>query len=103
MYHIIGGVRPAKPNSVLTRGYTEKLWEMTTSCWIEVATERPTVDHVLEVLEAAAKWWRPRSFDGEVDQLLAKTWLCREDDLVRKMAGALDKVSKRLFPFADRR
>ena len=60
MYHIIEGVRPTKPNFVLTRGYTEELWEMTTSCWIEVATERPTVDHVLEVLEAAAERWKSR-------------------------------------------
>ena len=60
MYHIIDGVRPAKPNFVLTRGYTEELWAMTTSCWNEVATERPTVDHVLEVLEAAAERWKSR-------------------------------------------
>ncbi|KAF9654244.1 kinase-like protein [Thelephora ganbajun] len=60
MLHIIQGVRPKKPIFAITRGYTEELWAMTTSCWEENPTERPTVDYVLEALKMAAEQWKPK-------------------------------------------
>ena len=60
MFNIIEGVRPKKPIFVITRGYTEVLWEMTTRCWIEDPNERPTVDSILDALGVAAEQWKPR-------------------------------------------
>ena len=73
---IIGdGVRPKKPNFVISRGYTEELWEMTTSCWKEKPTERPNVGEVLDVLKIAAEHWEPQN---GVDW---SPTLCAESDL----------------------
>ena len=60
MLRIIDGVRPLKPIFVITRGYTEDLWELTTRCWNQDPFERPTVDRVLDGLEPAAEQWKPR-------------------------------------------
>ena len=57
---IIEGVRPKKPIFIITRGYTEEVWEMTTSCWEEDPAKRPAVDQVLGVLSSAAERWEPR-------------------------------------------
>ena len=71
------GVRPQKPIFVITRGYTEDLWEMTTSCWNEVPAERPTVEQVLEVLRISAEEWKsPLSFSPQDD---ASPTLCAEE------------------------
>jgi hypothetical protein len=53
------GVRPEKPDFLLTRGYTEELWEMTIRCWNEKYTERPDIDYVLERLKVDAERWEP--------------------------------------------
>lgn len=53
------GVRPQKPNFLITRGYTEELWEATVSCWSEKPRERPTVDYVLKALGVAGEQWKP--------------------------------------------
>ena len=58
--NILDGVRPKAPIFVATRGYTKELWEVTTSCWKEDPSERPTVDHVLAALRSAAEQWKPR-------------------------------------------
>jgi len=55
MIRILDGVRPQKPDFATTRGYTEDLWEMTTSCWAEDPISRPTVDHVLDALRSSEK------------------------------------------------
>ena len=57
MLRILNGMRPKKPIFVITRGYTEGLWEMTTTCWEKDPTKRPAVDHVLGVLRSAAGQW----------------------------------------------
>jgi len=57
---IIKGERPKKPNFLITRGYTEELWKLTTDCWHPDHTKRPTVDKVLEVLHNEALKWKPR-------------------------------------------
>jgi len=62
---ILEGERPEKPTFDTTRGYTEKLWEMTTSCWEGDPSDRPTVDHVLDVLRSGAEQWE--SEHGEID------------------------------------
>jgi len=59
LLHIIEGKRPEKPAFNITRGYTEELWVMTTSCWDEDPTKRPTVDTVLDTLRRAAERWDP--------------------------------------------
>jgi len=60
LLHIIEGARPKKPAFNITRGYTEELWVMTTSCWDEDPTKRPTVDTVLDTLRRAAERWEPK-------------------------------------------
>ena len=58
------GARPEKPNFILTRGYTEELWDLTVSCWNERFTDRPSVDYVLERLKVAAERWEPPNGDN---------------------------------------
>ena len=65
MISILKGARPEKPIFDATRGYTEELWELTTACWKEDPSDRPTVDHVLNVLRSAAGQWEFE--DGEID------------------------------------
>ena len=60
MVHIIRGEPPKKPIFFITRGYTQKLWDMTISCWDAEPSKRPTVDQVLGALTIAAKRWKPR-------------------------------------------
>ena len=55
--HILKGERPEKPDFDTTLGYTEELWEMTTSCWKEDPGDRPTVDCVLGTFKSAAERW----------------------------------------------
>ena len=57
--HILRGIRPQKPIFASTHGYTEELWNLTTSCWNEATADRPIADQVLEALKASAKHWRP--------------------------------------------
>jgi len=64
MISILRGKRPKKPIFDTTRGYTEELWEMTTSCWKQGPTDRPTVDSVLAALKNAAGQWEPEN--GEI-------------------------------------
>lgn len=63
MLHIIQGARPKKPIFAATRGYTQELWNMTSSCWDMDASKRPTVDHVLDALAVAAERWKPPQDD----------------------------------------
>ena len=60
MFHIFQGERPKKPRFAITRGYTEELWDMTTSCWDADPAKRPTVDHILDVLIIGAEQWKPK-------------------------------------------
>ena len=55
MISILKGKRPKKPVFDATRGYTEELWGMTTSCWKEGPNDRPTVDSVLATLKNVAE------------------------------------------------
>jgi len=64
---VLEGVRPKAPVFVATRGYTKGLWEMTTLCWKENPGDRPTVDHLLDVLRSAAEQWKPK--DGALAAL----------------------------------
>jgi len=67
------GERPEKPNFDATLGYTEELWEMTTSCWKEDPGDRPTVDCVLETFKSAAEWWETEH--EEIDTPSPQAWL----------------------------
>ena len=60
MTRILQGEPPKKPIFSITRGYTQELWDMTTSCWDVEPTKRPTVDRVLDALIIAAEQWRPK-------------------------------------------
>ena len=60
MLHITQGELPKKPIFAITRGYTQELWDMTSSCWDADPTKRPVVDHVLEALVIAADLWKPK-------------------------------------------
>ena len=57
---ILQGVRPKKPIFVITRGYTEELWQMTTTCWEEDPANRPAIDVILGKLNSAAEQWKPK-------------------------------------------
>jgi hypothetical protein len=59
MLQIAQGERPEKPDFAFTRGYTQELWDMGMSCWDADPAKRPTIDHVLDTLETAARGWRP--------------------------------------------
>ena len=59
---IIAGERPKKPNFIISRGYTEELWELTTECWWQDPAKRATVGHLLGVLGNAALVWKPRKY-----------------------------------------
>ena len=48
--------RPKKPIFPVTRGYAEKLWGMTKSCWKQDPNERPTAYYVLDILRNATEW-----------------------------------------------
>ena len=61
------GVRPQKPLFLITRGYTEELWEMTISCWSERPSERPNVDVILEAMKAGAEEWKPQNGSPQDD------------------------------------
>ena len=63
MVSILKGMRPKKPMFDDTRGYTEELWELTTSCWKNDPSDRPTVDHVLDILRSAARRWESEEID----------------------------------------
>ena len=41
MIHIIRGEPPRKPMFFITRGYTQELWDITTSCWDVDPRPRP--------------------------------------------------------------
>ena len=58
---IIKGTMPKKPDFTTSRGYTEEIWELTTTCWRQDPTKRPTVDKLLESLSYGALQWKPRS------------------------------------------
>ena len=105
MYHIIQGERPKKPIFAITRGFTEKLWDMTTSCWDGDPERRPIIDYVLEALRSAAEQWEseqgspppPSPLDETVGRILiwAKSPLGKI--AVRTVVEALAKVSARYF------
>jgi len=48
----------------MTRGYTEELWQLTTSCWKVNPNERPTVEYVLAALRSSAEQREPKH--GEI-------------------------------------
>ena len=54
---ITSGMRPGKPDFEISRGYTEELWELTTTCWQQVPTERPTISELIERLGNVARQW----------------------------------------------
>jgi len=60
MSRIVRGEQPKKPIFFTTQGYTQELWDMTTSCWDVEPSKRPTVDHVLGALIIAAEQWKPK-------------------------------------------
>lgn len=107
VHHIIEGVRPKKPNFAKTRGYTEELWEMTTTCWDEDPNTRYKVEHVLDALEIAAEQWKSERgapsilspLDEAVDQVLISAKSPLGEGEVREVVEGLEKVSgKRLLP-----
>jgi len=109
VHHIIQGARPKKPNFAKTRGYTEELWEITTSCWDEVPTKRPAVDYVLDALGIAAEQWKSEHgalsilspLDEAVGRVLISAKAPLGEDDAREVVEGLEKVSReRLLPAA---
>ena len=104
--HIIQGTRPKKPNFAKTRGYTEELWEVTTSCWDEDPTKRPAVDYVLTALGGAVEQWKSEhgafSILSPLDEAVGRVLISAKSPLggneVREVVEGLEKVSRRHLP-----
>jgi len=47
---ITTGMRPPIPNFAISRGYTKELWELTTACWKQDPTERPSIGDLVRRL-----------------------------------------------------
>ena len=93
----------------MTRGYTEELWEMTTLCWREDPSDRPTVDHVLAALRSAAEEWKPKHrAPGTLSPALTETPdggtgpNPEEEAEVRELIEAFEVVSRKDLPPAYR-
>lgn len=106
VHHIIQGVRPRKPNFAETRGYTEELWEVTTSCWNEDPTKRLTVGYILDALKGVAEQWKPENgalpvpspLDEAVDRALISAKPQLGENEVRDIVEGLEKVSGKPLP-----
>ncbi|KAF9643694.1 kinase-like protein [Thelephora ganbajun] len=59
---IMEGVRPEKPEGETHLGFTEKLWRIIESCWLEDRSVRPSVDDIVPCLNDAAAHWYAREF-----------------------------------------
>ena len=92
------GLRPKKPVFAMTRGYTDELWQMTTSCWEEDPNSRPTVDSVLDVLRGSAEGWGTKHA-----KLTAPSSTKKAGPGTRKVVEALEEVSRTQFLPASRR
>jgi len=57
---ILKGARPKKPSFATTRGFTEELWELTTTCWQPDPMERPTLSDLLRLLGNMAPQWQSK-------------------------------------------
>ncbi|KAF9649103.1 hypothetical protein BDM02DRAFT_3167185 [Thelephora ganbajun] len=57
VYAIMEGVRPQKPEGATRLGFTEKLWRILESCWLEDRSARPSVEEILPCLNDAAAHW----------------------------------------------
>ena len=54
VYHVMTGVRPAKPADAWQIGFGNGTWELVETCWTEEPTKRPTIDQVLTHLTCIA-------------------------------------------------
>jgi len=95
MVYILKGDRPEKPIFSTTRGYTEGLWEMTTSCWKRNPSDRPTVDDVLSVLKKGSY---ELTIKRMVDRILDGTMLPMGEDEAWDVVERLETVSRKQFP-----
>lgn len=106
VHHIIQGERPKKPIFAITRGYTGKLWDITTSCWDRDPENRPIVDYVLDGLRSAAGEWKPEqeahSPPSPLDETVSRILIWAKSPLgkieVRTVVEALGKVSWEHLP-----
>jgi len=54
VYHVVCGLRPARPDNVEKAGFGDETWELVEECWTEEATRRPTIDQVFIHLKRVA-------------------------------------------------
>ncbi|KAF9649119.1 hypothetical protein BDM02DRAFT_3186537 [Thelephora ganbajun] len=59
---IMEGVRPEKPVGATHLGFTEKLWRILESCWLEDRSARPSVEDILFCLSDVVMYWYTREF-----------------------------------------
>ena len=56
-FHILSGIRPAKPENAEAVGISEPLWNLIQKCWDSDKTRRPKIREVVTgVTDAAANW-----------------------------------------------
>ena len=53
-YHVVHGLRPARPDNAEQVGFGDGTWEVVEECWTEAATRRPTISQVLSHLKSVA-------------------------------------------------
>ena len=96
MTRIIRGEPLKKPFFSITRGYTQELWDVTTSCWDVEPNKRPEIDCVLGALTIAAEQWKPEPtrppLENIADQILAKLKSPLGENEAREVAEALGEV-----------
>ena len=56
-YHLLQGVRPAKPYNASAIGFSDSLWEITQRCWDGKIGLRPKVGEVVTHLNEVAVSW----------------------------------------------
>ena len=71
VYHVMAGVRPAKPVDAEQIGFGDGTWELVEECWVKESTRRPTIDQVLKHLARVAVYSKivgptPESFGSAV-------------------------------------
>jgi len=62
VYAIMEGIRPKKPAGAKRLGFSDDLWRMVESCWLEDRDARPGVEDILSCLNDAAAFWYTREF-----------------------------------------
>ena len=51
------GERPRKPLNAESLGFSDTLWRLTTACWSDSSSTRPTAQQLLHYFQGASRTW----------------------------------------------